>query len=213
MRALHGCRMHACLPPGTRPRPPAPPRPQVCASLEAGTAEPLAGAWPGAASLSIARASEATVPGLVSTPAHEEAFLVALQQQIARVSRQWAGGARWYGRGSRRRMVINACVRARVLAARSVASSRAAWAARSRLRARVGSYVKPCLGPAAAPQVAAFTEALSASLRESLQALCADAPRLARAAPAELKAEARRLGDEVLELERFIQLNQVRDLI
>jgi len=56
--------------------------------------------------------------------------------------------------------------------------------------------------------VAAFTEREADLLRASLQQLLADAAALARARPALLKSEARRLGDEVLELERFVQLNQ-----
>jgi hypothetical protein len=59
------------------------------------------------------------------------------------------------------------------------------------------------------PQVSAFTEREASRLRAALHGLLADAPALARARPGELKAEARRVGDEVLELERFIQLNQV----
>ncbi|KIY91423.1 hypothetical protein MNEG_16541 [Monoraphidium neglectum] len=97
--------------------------------------------WPTSASLSVARGgSEASLAGLASASTQEEAFLVALQQQIARV--------------------------------------------------------------------AAFTERTSEALRASLRELRAGAPALARAAPAALRGEARRLGDEVLELERFIQLNQ-----
>lgn len=59
------------------------------------------------------------------------------------------------------------------------------------------------------PQVAAFTQQEADSLRRALLALRADAAVLAKTQPAVLKSEARRLGDEVLELERFVQLNQV----
>jgi hypothetical protein len=69
-----------------------------------------------------------------------------------------------------------------------------------------------CPRPQPRPQVAAFTEAQTSSLRESLRALLDAAPSLAAARPAVLRSEARRLGDEVLELERYVQLNQVRPL-
>ncbi len=84
------------------------------------------------------------------------------------------------------------------------------------MRPELIAPVAACHKPNAAgvPQVAAFTEQEADFLRGALRQLLADAPSLARSRPAALRAEARRLGDEVLELERFVQLNQVgfRDL-
>jgi hypothetical protein len=191
----------AGAPPTPRPRPRR--VPQVLAGLERG--EEGLDPWPGHASLSVLRGSAASLESLAAAPRGEEAFLVALQQQIAQVGAgAGAGGGGGRGRargcpGSRQRRPQRRLCTGRGCGARLRASPRA-------------RDEPPCAAPracTASPQVSGFTEREAERLRRALHRLLSDAPRLARAAPGSLKGEARRLGDEVLELERFIQLNQV----
>jgi hypothetical protein len=83
-----------------KPNPKTNPTPQVGAGLALGLES--VEAWPRTASLSVARVSSGpALASLAAAPGGEEAFLVALQQQIARVGARRAapagggGGSGW----------------------------------------------------------------------------------------------------------------------
>lgn len=67
----------------------------------------------------------------------------------------------------------------------------------------------PCNHRATALQVASFAESKAAALRGSLRSLQQRSAALGRQDPGALRAEAKALGDEVLDLERYVHLNQV----